>query len=57
MGSLLIFVVRRARGGESLRVDGIEGQIGHPLMGELEVAMHEGDRYAAFTDGCSHALH
>jgi hypothetical protein len=29
MGSLLIFVVRRARGGESLRVDGIEGQIGH----------------------------
>jgi hypothetical protein len=27
------------------------------LAGELEVAMHEGDRYAAFTDGCCHALH
>jgi hypothetical protein len=27
------------------------------LVGELEVAMHEGDRYAAFTDGCCHALH
>jgi hypothetical protein len=27
------------------------------LAGELEVAMHEGGRYAAFTDGCCHALH
>src|ERR1700722_15880373 len=26
-------------------------------MGELEVAMHEGDRDAALTDGCRHALH
>jgi hypothetical protein len=27
------------------------------LPGELEVAMYEGDRYAAFTHGCSHAFH
>ena len=27
------------------------------LVGKLEVAMHVGDRYAAFTDGCCHALH
>jgi len=30
---------------------------GTRLAGELEVAMHEGDRDAAFTDGCCHALH
>jgi hypothetical protein len=28
-GSLLLFVVRRARGGKSLDDGGIEGQIGH----------------------------
>jgi hypothetical protein len=27
------------------------------LAGELQVAMHVGDRYAAFTDGCCHTLH
>ena len=27
------------------------------LAGELEVAMHIGDRYAAFTDGRCNALH
>jgi hypothetical protein len=35
-----------------------DAQVDRPrLAGELKVVMHEGDRYAAFTDGCCHALH
>jgi DNA-binding HxlR family transcriptional regulator len=35
-----------------------DAQVDRPrLAGELKVVMHEGDRYAALTDGCCHALH
>src|ERR1700743_730362 len=45
--------------GEKTRCRRRAGCAGRPprLPGELKVSVHEGDRYAAFTHGCSHALY